>query len=66
MSIDYWRESGQELWHPKPGGIPTGIIWLYRVLNVTLNGLNLFWFSKMASGAVRVVAGGNPDATHQE
>ena len=43
MSIDYFRETSKELAHPRPGGMPTEIIWAYRVANVILNTLNAFW-----------------------
>ena len=65
-SLDYWRTTAEELAEPRAGGIPFGVIWFYRILNIALNSLNLFWFYKMANGAMRVVAGCNPDSTHQE
>ncbi len=42
-SIDYWRVSGRELARPVAGGMPPSVIWGYRIANLCLNGLNLFW-----------------------
>mmetsp|Transcript_3200 Transcript_3200/g.9268 ORF Transcript_3200/g.9268 Transcript_3200/m.9268 type:complete len:276 (+) Transcript_3200:205-1032(+) len=56
-SYDYFRVSGHELAHPVPGGMPQSVIWLYRIANLSLNALNLFWFHKMASGAFKLLSG---------
>jgi len=64
MSIDYWRTTAEELSHPHPNGLPFAVIWLYRICNVALNALNLYWFSLMARGALRVLQGGGPHKRH--
>jgi hypothetical protein len=54
MSIDFWRVSGAELAHPRPGGVPFTALWTIRVLNLVFNLLNALWFSKMLRGAIKV------------
>ena len=41
---------------PKPGGVPPLVLWVIRLLNLVFNFLNLFWFSKMLKGAIKVRA----------
>lgn len=66
MSVVYWRATANELSSLRPGGMPHGVIWLYRVFNVALNALNFFWFYKMASGAIRVLRGKESTKKHRE
>ena len=54
MSLDFWRVSGAELAHPRPGGVPPAALWLIRALNLVFNFLNILWFSKMLRGAIKV------------
>lgn len=54
MSLDFWRVSGAELAHPRPGGVPASALWLIRGLNLVFNFLNILWFSKMLRGAIKV------------
>ena len=56
MSWDFWKVSGAELAHPRPGGVPPLVLWVIRLLNLVFNFLNLFWFSKMLKGAIKVRA----------
>jgi hypothetical protein len=55
MSLRFWRESGMELAHPRAQGLPTAAIWVYRVCNALLNGLNGFWLLRMGQAASRMV-----------
>ncbi|EIE25025.1 hypothetical protein COCSUDRAFT_65066 [Coccomyxa subellipsoidea C-169] len=55
MSLDFWRVSGAELAHPRPGGVPASALWLIRGLNLVFNFLNFLWFSKMLRGAIKVL-----------
>mmetsp|Transcript_23712 Transcript_23712/g.59786 ORF Transcript_23712/g.59786 Transcript_23712/m.59786 type:complete len:275 (-) Transcript_23712:135-959(-) len=52
MSYVYWETSGQQLENPRPGGVPAPVIWLFRIANVLLNALNLFWLHKMLAKAL--------------
>ena len=36
--------------------MPPLVLWLIRLLNLVFNFLNLFWFSKMLKGAIKVRA----------
>ena len=47
MSREFWQLTVGELASPRPGGIPVGVIYAYRVAMFCLNGLNYFWFSQM-------------------
>ncbi|CAL8462016.1 g1547 [Coccomyxa elongata] len=55
MSLDFWRVSGAELAHPRPGGVPAAALWVIRLLNLVFNFLNILWFSKMLRGAIKVL-----------
>ena len=54
MSWDFWRVSGAELAHPRPGGVPPAVLWVIRCMNLIFNFLNALWFSKMLKGAIKV------------
>ena len=54
MSWDFWKVSSAELANPRPGGVPPLVLWVIRLLNLVFNFLNLFWFSKMLKGAIKV------------
>ncbi|CAK0783749.1 hypothetical protein CVIRNUC_006948 [Coccomyxa viridis] len=58
MSWDFWKVSSAELAHPRPGGVPPLVLWVIRLLNLVFNFLNLFWFSKMLKGAIKVLTKG--------
>lgn len=53
----FFLATQRELDAPRGSFSPAGI-WGYRVANVSLNALNWFWFSKMASRASRLLLGG--------
>ena len=54
MSWDFWKVSGAELAHPRPGGVPPAVLWVIRCMNLIFNFLNALWFSKMLKGAIKV------------
>lgn len=56
-SYDFFKVTSRELAWPQVGGISPHLIWLYRLANISLNMLNLFWFYKMAVGAVKLLSG---------
>ena len=56
MSWDFWRVSGAELAHPRPGGVPPAVLWVIRCMNLIFNFLNALWFSKMLKGAIKVTS----------
>ncbi len=43
MSVDFFLVTKKELSHPRPDGLSPEFIWFYRMANVVLNCLNLFW-----------------------
>ncbi|KAK9823090.1 hypothetical protein WJX72_000144 [[Myrmecia] bisecta] len=54
-SYDFWVTSSKELAQPGPHGLSATTIWLFRGANVLMNGLNTYWMSKMASGAIKLL-----------
>ena len=55
LSFDFWKTSAVELQHLRSDGLSSGVIWLYRTVNIGLNGLNLFWMTKMIQKATAFV-----------
>lgn len=54
--LQFFVDTEVELKHPRPNGFPASGIWGYRVANVALNALNYFWFCKMATKAMQLLA----------
>jgi hypothetical protein len=53
--MQFFIDTEVELRHPRPGGFPPSGIWGYRIANVAFNGLNYFWFSKIAGKAAKLL-----------
>lgn len=58
-SVRFFQATQAELDTPRPGGFSAAGIWGYRIANVSLNLLNLKWFSIMLSKAMKQLSGGS-------
>jgi hypothetical protein len=56
LLLQFFVDTEVELKHPRPDGFPASGIWGYRIANVSLNLLNYFWFYKIATKAVQLLA----------
>lgn len=56
LLLQFFVDTEVELKHPRPDGFPASGIWGYRIANVSLNLLNYYWFYKIATKAVEVLA----------
>lgn len=57
-SYHFFGATQAELDAPREGGFSPAGIWGYRIANVSLNALNAFWFTKMATKAAKLLRGG--------
>lgn len=57
-SVRFFQATQAELDSPRPGGFSAGGIWGYRIANVSLNLLNLYWFTLMVRKAAAQLSGG--------
>jgi hypothetical protein len=55
MTYDYWLVTDAVLANPSAVALQPAIIWVYRLANLTLTGLNLFWVRSMLKGALEAV-----------
>lgn len=57
-SVRFFQATQVELDSPRPGRFSAAGIWGYRIANVSLNLLNLYWFGLMVRKAAAQLAGG--------
>lgn len=57
VSYDFWVQSMKELAHPTPDGFPAFAVHIYRLANICLTALNIYWFCKMMTKAIAVLMG---------